>query len=135
MNLNSTEHQEEIPANPTPDSEQTLDPATRRWALGKFGFVAVAAVAKLLKDAQPASAELYSPGSVCDLRGEYYCDYEPAGKCYYTCPSSHPYKEWWYAPYGINMVGCGECTDSNDSNCFTGYWKCSQWWYQGSGMC
>lgn len=78
MNLVTAEDQEELPANST-ESEQTLDPVPRRWAIRKFGFVAVAAVAKLLTDAQPASAALPSPGGVCDLRGEYIVTMNPRG--------------------------------------------------------
>lgn len=50
-------------------------------------------------------------------------------KSNFTCPEGY-YRQWWYCCEGTQQIACGECTTS-ESNCWTGPWECSIWWYTG----
>ena len=82
-----------------------------------------AAGAEELEVNSPYCCSLYYPNGP-------FCPYFGGWRKYFYCPSGY-YKQWWYCCYGTTRLGCGECTTS-PSTCWSGNFRCSQWWVEGS---
>jgi hypothetical protein len=63
----------------------------------------------------------------CFLATRTECPYS-GQKSNYTCPSGYA-KQHWVCTEGSRMVGCGECVKNPSTNCWTGPFHCSIWWY------
>lgn len=114
----------DVPTTESPHVAQT----PRRFALGAMGMSLVGALAELYAAAQPAAASVSSP--CCGLGSSTACKMDCSGSCTrcsnFECPSGS-HLEAWYCTFGTHTVGCGECTPGSD--CVTGPFKCSNWWY------
>lgn len=107
---------------------------TAKWGAGRFGFVAIAALAGLMASNTAAEAANGVQGSpCCDLASSNKCAASCSGGCSacynYRCPSGYTKRYWWcYA--GVRLIGCGECqTGGKNTTCWNGAtYYCSIWW-------